>query len=380
MATTSLLPSAAHWSRVAVDLARRAGRCWLREFLALFPASVADWLIDRGGKRLVLAADEGGIDFELSTERGRVLTTARVATAEYSPDLVEAFLRAQGLTRSEVSLGLRLPAEHIFARKLLLPRETERTLGPVLANDLVAKTPLRLDGIYHDHALSRAGDKLHVWHWVVKRTFIADAVEALGLKADEVAFVEATTSAGEPCPRIRLRQTAGDDGRWVRRSLIALAVSACLLALVAVNLKYRAQQQILDDLASELRTTRAKAQRVRAALDQLQTDRAAVLKLRALKQSSNLLDIWEEITRVLPSHSWLTEMRLSEMSPGGEAQVGISGFSPAAASLVGVIDRSGLFRDAALTAPVAIDPTEGKERFTIQARLKPGDRLRTAAR
>ena len=380
MAGASLLRSATHWRGVGCDLVRRAGRWWLREFLALFPARAADWLMDRGCKRLVLSAHDDGVAFELSTEGRRPLASVRISLADYSADLIDGFLQAQRLGRRDVSVGVRLRAEHVFARTLLLPIETERTLGTVLASDLLAKTPLRLDDVYHDHSARRAGNTLHVRHWVVKRAFVGNMAEALGLQLSEVAFVEAPGTADEPDPHVRLQRAPGGDGHWARRTLVALSASACLLALLAVGLKYRAQQQTLAALAVELKVARAKAQRVRTVMDQLQAERAALLKLRASKQAPNLLDIWEEVTRVLPSHAWLTEMRLSELSPGGDLQVVISGLSPAAASLVGLVDRSPLFRDAALIAPVSLDVTEGKERFAIQARLKPADPLRTAAR
>ena len=125
---------------------------------------------------------------------------------------------------------------------------------------------------------------------------------------------------------------------------------------------------------------RVKAQRVRAMLDKLEAERAGVMRLRSQKNAPGVLDAWEEVTRVLPSHSWLTELRLTDLPGAQEQQLVITGVSPAAASLVGLIDRSALFREAALTAPISIDPTEGKERFAIQAKLRTLDPLKTAAR
>ena len=93
-----------------------------------------------------------------------------------------------------------------------------------------------------------------------------------------------------------------------------------------------------------------------------------------------LIDLWEETTRVLPSHSWLTEFRLVETMGKREEQVTISGFSNAAPSLVGIIDSSPLFFDAALTAPIAFDATEGRERFALQAKVKMPAAFKEAAK
>ena len=91
-----------------------------------------------------------------------------------------------------------------------------------------------------------------------------------------------------------------------------------------------------------------------------------------------MLEVWEEATRILPPHSWLSELRLSETAE--RRQVVMSGFSAAAARLVGLIDASAIFTDAALAGPIAVDPAEGKERFIIQAHVKGPAKPRTAAR
>jgi general secretion pathway protein L len=362
------------------ELVRRAGQWWLQEFLAFFPQRIAEWAIDSGAKSLLLSGDGGAVLLQMRNERRRSLATRRVNRADYAPDVIDAFIRSQRLGRADVSMGVQLPKSRVFARKLLLPAETERSLDRVLVQDLIAKTPFRLEDIYHDHIIRRSGDRLQVWQWVVRRQFVSEAIEELGLQSGELAFVETDLQGDGPRPRIRLKQAQSDQNRHVLWALAVLTVTAFLLAGLAVGLKYHKQQQALDALAVELSAARAKAQRISAAKNKLEAERAGLLRLRANKQAPNLLDAWEEISRVLPVHSWLTELRLSDLPGSGEEQLVVTGFSPAAASLVGLIDRSSLFGDAALTAQISVDPTEGKERFAIQAKFKTGDPLRTAAR
>jgi general secretion pathway protein L len=45
------------------------------------------------------------------------------------------------------------------------------------------------------------------------------------------------------------------------------------------------------------------------------------------------------------------------------------GFSNAAADLVGLVDRSPMFVDTSLIAPISLDPIEKKERFALRARV-----------
>jgi general secretion pathway protein L len=83
---------------------------------------------------------------------------------------------------------------------------------------------------------------------------------------------------------------------------------------------------------------------------------------------------------MLPAHSWLTELRLTEVPEKNEQLLAMTGFSAGATDLVKLIDRSALLADASLTAPVAVDPIEGRERFALQARVKRSGRSNEAAR
>ena len=119
----------------------------------------------------------------------------------------------------------------------------------------------------------------------------------------------------------------------------------------------------------------------RKAIDDLEKKQKILAGLRARKhERPGLIDLWEEATRVLPSHSWVTELRLMEIGGNQEQQLVLTGFSATATQLVGMIDRSPLFADVALTAPIALDPIEGRERFALQAKIKKPGLQREASR
>jgi general secretion pathway protein L len=154
-----------------------------------------------------------------------------------------------------------------------------------------------------------------------------------------------------------------------------------VFAVLSGFLKYTGQQTALDRLEADIAVTSRKAQQVRQTIDQLRQRRDALVRLRLQRgEAPGLIDLWEEMTRILPQHSWLTELRLVEGSGGREAQVMMSGFSGAAPSLVGIVDGSRLFSDAALTSAVAFDPNEGRERFSLQAKVRPAVDLKEVAR
>jgi general secretion pathway protein L len=139
---------------------------------------------------------------------------------------------------------------------------------------------------------------------------------------------------------------------------------------MAGGLRYWRQQSTIAELETQLAAAKSNAQRVRSAIDSLEAKQGMLARLRLRKGASpGLLDLLDEATRVLPRHSWLTELQLSE-AQNQQRQVVMTGLSTDAPGLVGLFDRSSLFTDASLTAPVSLDPVEGRERFTLQAKVR----------
>jgi general secretion pathway protein L len=365
------------------DLARRCGRWWLREFLALFPERVAEWLIGRGRRVLALSTEHDAMELHLRTEGGRVLASTCIDAGDYSPTTIDRFLQSHDIDRANVSIGLCLPAERFFRRTLVLPVEVIPSLEKVIVADLIAKTPFRLQDIHHGHVATRdqGSGKIVVSQWVIRREFVADALARFGSDVDDFSFIEGVADAGASSPTMMLRPDHGHGTSWLPKAVSALAVCAALLALTASGLEYWHQQSMLDHLEAKVAAARSKAQQVRAAIGRLEQKQAVTLRLRSRKtEQPALIDVWEEATRLLPSHSWLTEMRLSQTMEGQDQQVSMTGLSAAASTLVGLIDQSPLFADATLTAPVTLDPVEGRERFALQARLAAHREIKKASR
>jgi general secretion pathway protein L len=361
------------WVSSVRDLLARLGQWWVIEFLALFPERLSEWLTDRGYKKLTLAAEADSFVLLLSSDRHRPLASARIARDVYSPTAVDDFLKARELGRGQVVIGVRLPRDQVFCRQIALPFEAAGSIHEIVVQDLVTKTPFRLSDIYHDHRSRTVGDKVVVWQWIVRREFVTSAVQSAGLDPADVAFVDSVDNGGgAPAPMLTLRQDRTGRHSWLRKTFYALAFGASFLAVVSCTHKYWRQQRILDNLSAELTTARANAQQVRATMDKLDQKQAAIVHVRSQKRDgSGLLDVWEEVSRILPLDSWLTELRLSEVGQKQDQQlVVITGLSTAAADLVALVDKSSLFTDAALTAPIALDSIEQRERFTLQAKLR----------
>jgi general secretion pathway protein L len=255
----------------------------------------------------------------------------------------------------------------------MLPPEAVGSMAEIVARDLAAKTPFRLADIYHDYQFRRGDAKVAVWQWVVRREFVENAAQSAGLSISDIAFVESEGdgTGSAPTPMVMLRQDRGERQTWLSKTLYGLAAGTAVLAAVGCAHKYWRQQQILDMLNAELTTARGQAQRVRAAMDKLDQMQSAIVRLRRQKRDApGLLDVWEEVSKILPAHSWLTELRLAEIAQKQDQLIVMTGLATAAAELVATVDNSPLFVDAARTARIALDSTEQRERFTLQAKLQ----------
>jgi general secretion pathway protein L len=322
---------------------------------------------------------------ELLDGSRQVLASARISASDYSAASIEQFFRTHGFERADADIGIRLVPGEVFRRRLVLPAQASSALDEIIATDLARKTPFRSHDVYHGHSASASdgAGKIVVWQWLVRRAFVEDAAIPFDLDIDDVAFVDTTAGddADDPVPFIVLRPDARARNSWIKKSMSALAGGAVVLALAAGALEYERQQATIDANDIRIAAARGRAQKVRSEFDKIEEKHKMLLRLRMQKSDlPGLLDLWEEATRVLPANSWLTELRLTEMPEKKEQLIAVTGFSAAATDLVKLIDDSALLADASLTAPVALDPVEGRERFSLQAKVKRPGAFREAAR
>jgi general secretion pathway protein L len=347
-------------------------RWWIGEFLALFPTRIAQTLVDAGDRNLLIRPGEAEIEFMLRNGSGTPLARTKLPSTVDVRTAIEAILRDRKLTAKLVVIGIELPAEELFRRQILLPKEAHASIPAIAAQDLLRKTPFRLDDVYHDYAARPSGQKILVSQAVILRTLVEKAASGLGLRPDELSFVESAPSAdGEQPFRVRLHPIK-PQASWLPKAFAGLTVTSLLLLGLAPMLESQRQQAVLEELSAQLTKARAQAQQVRATLDKAQQERSTLDNLRARKwEAANTLDIWEEMSRVLPDESWVSELRISESPDRKDRKVVVTGFSSAAADLVAIIDKSPLFQDVAVTAPIVIDPAEQRERFVLQAVVSP---------
>jgi general secretion pathway protein L len=122
-----------------------------------------------------------------------------------------------------------------------------------------------------------------------------------------------------------------------------------------------------DEVVALANAEKAKALALRRAAElRVAGAREAEALERLRREAPQPVEILNELTRVLPDTAWLTDLRLEE------GRVDLTGQARSASELLALIERSPLFVDAALAAPVVVEAQDGRERFSLRARLRAG--------
>src|SRR5262249_38950828 len=127
---------------------------------------------------------------------------------------IDKFLHSHGIKRADVDIGLRLPKEQIFFRQMLLPVEASGALNLVVTQDLVKKTPFKVEDIYDDYAVSeQEGGKIKVWQWIVRRKYVLEALHPLPIDIGKLTFITCDyQETEEPAPFINLCSNVTSKG------------------------------------------------------------------------------------------------------------------------------------------------------------------------
>ena len=151
-----------------------------------------------------------------------------------------------------------------------------------------------------------------------------------------------------------------------QRLNVGLGIAALVLLLLSLVQFLHNRQAALEQMRSEVESMRTEAQQVSALRQQLQDNAGAAGFLAQRKaRTVSALGVLEDISQRLPTTAWLE--RLSIDNTG---QVGFQGQSPQAARLVDALKGSTVITDANFQGTIQADPSTGKERFYMVAKLR----------
>jgi general secretion pathway protein L len=327
-------------------LRRSAGRfCgwWLGEMASLVPAPLRRLCSERGD---LLLLDDSGPEPIVGRLRDGSLHEIR------------------GAIPPGARLLVRLPAHQVLRQRVELPLAAEENLREVLRFEMARLTPFTAEQVYFGARVAgrdTAARRLEADLALTRRA----PVDRLRQRAAELVLRPqgACLVDDEHGPLILETDEAAAPGeRAASGSLRLLAVIAAGLALALVYLplaQRRAQSEALGALVAEARAEAAASQALRAAIDRVLAEtRFAFPRRRA---APTVLAVVKELTLRLPDDTWLFELSLRDH------EVQISGYSPAASSLIGLIESSPLFENARFRSPVTQDTRIGAEQFHLSA-------------
>lgn len=355
-------------------------RWWRDELVQLLPMTVRSRLQHR---QLLPVVVYGETQWELwtpSLEDGRaarVKQTTLDMTGEPETRTAEARV---AMVRLASPVALSLPASMILRRTLTLPAALEENLKQALAYDLDRHTPFRGDELYFDAQVvgrNTARSEIQVALAAVQRApadrimaQLRDAgAEIVALSADSPANIES---------KLNLLPTEDRPSwqPWQRWAVIGGAALIVLLLIAAIALPVWQKRSYAIKLRQQADAAHIQAMevdRLHNELDRLVADYDFVPERKEAYPST--VHILDEITKLLPDDTWLTQMEVKNTTGSKEMrrEVFLRGESAHASRLVTSLEESGLVTQAAPRSPITAirgsSGTEG-EMFDIGAQIK----------
>jgi general secretion pathway protein L len=327
------------------------------------PSGWINWIDGDAKPRLLIWRDRDLIVCRLASAAGPVET--RLPLSRFGAAALNAWLAECGLRREQVIVGPVIGRDLFFLRDLSVPKAALVALPKILDQEVLRRTPFQLSDIWHAAipAADKATDVLAMCHWIIRKDRAESAIAELGLNASDIDFLAASDANGEFLPVIHFRAINHEDPPWARRAVKLLAVAGLGVVMCGLVAFEWSQASVATGIEASLVEALEGAQGGRSGFNQ-------TARLFAMKADIGILEIWDELSRVLPDHTFLTETRVADGS------VTLSGFSADAARLVRIIDQSPLFSGATLAAAITPDATEHKDRFSISFKVRGGRTVR----
>ena len=273
-----------------------------------------------------------------------------------------------------------LPPNQILRKTISLPAAVEDNLAQVLAYDLDRHTPFKPDEMCFDARIvgrDIARKELRVdWAAALKSVVEQARRRAESWGAAVVAVTPDLPSGGPPEGRALNLIPEGErpealSRRWQIWAPIALIVAGLIFATALPLWQKRGYAIALMQLANQGRAQADASSALREQLDRLTGDYNFALSKKYAFPSA--LQSVEDVTKLLPDDTWLTQFEMKSSAKGKESkrEIMVRGESANAGRLVSLFEESKLFGETAPRSPTTkIQPGPG-EIFDLGAQLKP---------
>lgn len=340
---------------------------WGGELAALVPAALRRALVRRPQLRVLEFASN---EIRFSDYRGnQAYELGAIGLAELESDPTAAIAQAKHLSRKAARTAILLPPDQALYKVLTLPAMAPADLHDALAFQIDRQTPFSPGNVYFDYRIrNRDADakRLSIDLVVAPRPVVERAVAtARRLGFDPSAVSIGGINGANPfelnlLPRSMAGRRRNFGGLLAAVVIVALLAGAWTFAQTALD-RVEADADALSERVDLARQRADKIQAIRDERDALILE-SQFLGRRKAQAPKTVLFI-EELTRVLPDHTWLFHLQQDG------TRVRMSGYTSDASSLIGLVGSLPMFRDPKFGSPVTHDPRRDKDRFNIVVEL-----------
>lgn len=386
-------PEFGHW---LTSVAQRSGlrtfwRWWVGELAQLMPAGARTALRRRRLRPIIGIERDGTVVWVPRVANGALAfnEVARIPLEGDPAELartghlaIDALPRAiYGGATAEPQVVIALPASQVLRKTVTLPAAVEENLHQTLAYDLDRHTPFKADEVYFDAVIvgrDSARKEIRVDLAAALKTYVDQArrrVESWGATVVAVTPESPTGAAALAATKLNLLPPAErpDTSPWRRWQIWVPAALIAMVAVVVIALpiwQKRGYAIALSQLVDQAKVQADASSALRDELERLTGDYNFALQRKYTFPAA--LQVVEDVTKLLPDDTWLTQFEMKTTARGKDAhrEIVLRGESANAGRLVSLLEDSKVFEQAAPRSPTTkIQPGPG-EIFDLGAQLK----------
>ena len=317
-----------------------------------------------------LALDFSGDEIVLAkqTARRKKLELVRVTDTDSgsneTPSNTEAFSILAKRRYRNWPIVVRL-AGHLGMRKLIdLPLAAKDDLHQLLEFELDRLTPFKVENVcfaWRIEDMDGKAGRMQVALEVAPKDIVDRARNLAKMHGRDIDRVELEGTGNEPLDLLQHDLDQKPAGSWLNR---LLRLTTLVLLFVSIALPLKKQIAAIDQLEAEIATVRAKAEESLVLREQLAFhSNEADFLTNARNSRPTLTATLAELTRLIPDHSHILQLRISENS------IDLNGIANKASELLAILDESPMLASPRFKSQVTKDQRSGKERFQISVDL-----------
>ena len=344
---------------------------WRRELSTLVPESLSARLMPPKPQLWIVPAESGGGDYRIWRADGQPKVLDVFGAGE-DPQLLRGRWRdiLAEFRDGQPEVRLCLHEDQALALPVEMPAAVEGNLDQALRYQLDQLSPFRADQVVLDHRIEhRDQDRGRIA--VTLRIVPNEDLEPLlnRARAFGAAIHAVDTLAVEDPPRPEGFNLLPESRRprYVHaRARFNMLLGAGLVVVLALVMAQTVilRERTLSGLRAEADELRVEARRVMQ-LQQAFEETLLAANFLAEKRASQpaVIELMEELTRLLPDDIWLQQFQLQ----GSDLR--IQGQADGSQRVIGLLNESELFDSPEITGAISIDPRSGQERFRSQVRV-----------